>query len=73
MNDDRLRQHWERVYAQKPPGSVSWHRPHLVASMDFVRRTGLGPEARILHSTPAGATQQFLYARFRHRDPGPTG
>lgn len=46
--DDELRRHWETAYGRKTPDTVSWYRPHLETSLEFVRRAGLAPDARII-------------------------
>lgn len=40
--------HWESVYGAKAPDAVSWYAPHLLLSMDYVRRAGLGKHASIV-------------------------
>lgn len=40
--------HWERVYSTKGADQVSWYRPHLEQSLDFIRTCGLAPDARIV-------------------------
>lgn len=40
--------HWQEVYEKKTPGEVSWYRPHLERSLEFVRSTYLQPDARII-------------------------
>ncbi|WP_374665702.1 class I SAM-dependent methyltransferase [Ramlibacter sp.] len=42
------RDHWEAVYRSKPAEGVSWYQPHAWRSMDFIRATGLGTDARII-------------------------
>ena len=42
------RSHWERVYASKAPESVSWYAPHLLESLDYIRRTGLPKRAAVI-------------------------
>lgn len=42
------RAHWDAVYASKPPEAVSWYAPHLVRSLEYIRKTGLGPDAAIV-------------------------
>jgi len=42
------RVHWENVYQQKDPRSVSWYRAHLEVSMALLRKTGLGRESRVI-------------------------
>jgi len=40
--------HWQTVYEQKSSDAVSWYRPHLERSLDFIRSSGLGLDARIV-------------------------
>ena len=42
------RQHWETVYRTKAPDAVSWYAPHLVESLEFIRRTELPTRAAVL-------------------------
>ena len=42
------RSHWERVYASMAPESVSWYAPHLLESLDYIRRTGLPKRAAVI-------------------------
>jgi SAM-dependent methyltransferase len=30
--------HWEQIYTQKAPDEVSWYRPHLETSLDFIEQ-----------------------------------
>jgi len=30
--------HWERIYAEKSPDTVSWYRPHLETSLELIER-----------------------------------
>ncbi|MCP4499034.1 MAG: class I SAM-dependent methyltransferase [Deltaproteobacteria bacterium] len=41
-------QHWQAVYERKAPDEVSWYRPHLDRSLEFIRSCGLTPDARIV-------------------------
>lgn len=41
-------QHWRAVYAQKAANQVSWFRPHLERSLDFIRSAKLPKDARIV-------------------------
>jgi SAM-dependent methyltransferase len=41
-------EHWDAIYADKRPQEVSWYRPHLDRSLDFVDIAGLSPHAAIL-------------------------
>jgi len=40
--------HWQAVYEKKKPEEVSWYRPHLGQSLDFIRSCRLPPDARIV-------------------------
>ncbi len=40
--------HWQDVYNKKTPGEVSWYRPHLDRSLEFIRSSELQPDARII-------------------------
>lgn len=42
------REHWDAVYASKPPEAVSWYAPHLERSLAYIRRSGLEPGAAIV-------------------------
>ncbi len=41
-------QHWDSVYKTKSPERVSWFRPHLDRSLQFIASARLPPEASIL-------------------------
>lgn len=34
-----IQTHWENVYQAKAPDKVSWYRPHLEKSIEFIRRS----------------------------------
>ncbi|MDH4284311.1 MAG: class I SAM-dependent methyltransferase [Gallionellaceae bacterium] len=40
--------HWEKVYQTKPPDTVSWYRPHLERSLDFIQRAAPDKSAAII-------------------------
>ncbi len=42
------KQHWEKVYANKPVDSVSWFQPHAVQSMKIIQRLSLDKSAHII-------------------------
>ena len=44
----RNREHWDRVYRQKGPESVSWYRPHLERSLGFIEGANLARDAAII-------------------------
>ena len=43
-----IREHWQRVYSEKELERVSWYQDHPTHSLDLIRATGLGRDARIL-------------------------
>jgi 2-polyprenyl-3-methyl-5-hydroxy-6-metoxy-1,4-benzoquinol methylase len=40
--------HWEKVYQTKSPDAVSWYRPHLERSLDFIKRAAPDRSAAII-------------------------
>ena len=44
----RSREHWEGVYERKRPDEVSWYRPHLERSLQFIDAAGLRADAAII-------------------------
>ena len=40
--------HWEAIYGKKGPQDVSWYRPHLDRSLQFIDRAALPQEAAII-------------------------
>jgi len=40
--------HWESIYERKAPDQVSWYRPHLERSLDFIHGAGLASDAAII-------------------------
>jgi len=42
------KKHWEQVYGTKAADSVSWYRPHLERSLDFLQGAGLPLTAPII-------------------------
>jgi SAM-dependent methyltransferase len=40
--------HWEEVYAQRTPDSVSWFQPHAEHSLELIARAGLARDAAII-------------------------
>lgn len=40
--------HWESIYERKAPDQVSWYRPHLERSLEFIERAGLAADAAII-------------------------
>jgi ubiquinone/menaquinone biosynthesis C-methylase UbiE len=43
-----LEEHWQEVYATKDTQRVSWYRPHLDRSLEFIRSRQLPKDARIV-------------------------
>jgi len=44
----RGEEHWDSIYGRKAPDQVSWYRPHLDRSLEFIDRARLSPDAAIL-------------------------
>lgn len=44
----RAKTHWEAVYAQRTPDSVSWFQPHAEHSLELIARAGLTRDAAII-------------------------
>src|SRR5713226_384255 len=40
--------HWERIYAEKSPDTVSWYRPHLETSLELIERAAPARSAAII-------------------------
>ena len=40
--------HWEKVYATKAPGAVSWYRAHLETSLALIERAAPDPSSSII-------------------------
>jgi SAM-dependent methyltransferase len=47
-NPSGAQQHWDRVFSTKSADEVSWYRPHLEISLDFIRRAATKLSAPIL-------------------------
>ena len=43
-----VREHWHRFYGKKMSEQVSWYQEHPTDSLDLIRATGLGKQARVL-------------------------
>lgn len=41
-------EHWEAIYGKKGPQDVSWYRPHLDRSLQFIDRAALPRDAAII-------------------------
>lgn len=44
----RAKTHWEEVYAQRTPDSVSWFQPHAEHSLELIAHAGLARDAAII-------------------------
>jgi SAM-dependent methyltransferase len=44
----RGEEHWDSIYARKAPDQVSWYRPHLERSLEFIDGARLSPDAAII-------------------------
>ena len=42
------RKHWDKVYAARGPGGVSWFRPHLDQSLAFLEATRIAHSGRVI-------------------------
>ena len=42
------KQHWEQLYARKSPLEVSWYQADPESSLELIRESGVGQDARIL-------------------------
>lgn len=42
------KKHWESIYATRQHNQVSWFQEHAALSLQFIRDTGVGPDAHIL-------------------------
>src|ERR1700720_4475217 len=51
------RSHWEQVYATKKPEQVSWFRPHLERTLEWIERAAPDRRASLLD---VGAGQSTL-------------
>jgi 2-polyprenyl-3-methyl-5-hydroxy-6-metoxy-1,4-benzoquinol methylase len=40
--------HWEKVYIEKAPATVSWYRPHLETSLALIERAAAGCSAAVI-------------------------
>jgi SAM-dependent methyltransferase len=54
VTEDRT-SHWQTVYQQKSPDSVSWYAPHLVSSLELLKQAGLSADSRVI-DVGAGAS-----------------
>ncbi|EJL69408.1 class I SAM-dependent methyltransferase [Chryseobacterium populi] len=48
MNDLTNKKHWETIYETKNPDQVSWTQEKPETSLNFIRSSGFGKEARII-------------------------
>ena len=44
----RRQDHWQRVYAEKSPLSVSWYQPAPLLCLELIRRSGVGPDDALI-------------------------
>jgi hypothetical protein len=44
----QAKSHWETVYEDKSTDSVSWYRPHLDRSLEYIEKAGLPEDARMV-------------------------
>lgn len=42
------REHWEQVYAGKPPDRLGWYKPRLSTSLEWITALEPGPDAAII-------------------------
>lgn len=42
------REHWESIYKRNNPDAVSWYRPHLDRSLQFIEKACLPPTGALL-------------------------
>jgi 2-polyprenyl-3-methyl-5-hydroxy-6-metoxy-1,4-benzoquinol methylase len=40
--------HWDKIYGEKPPGQLSWHRPHLDVSLKLIEAAAPQRSASII-------------------------
>jgi len=50
------RDHWQRVYEEKDSEKVSWYRPHLDTSLEWIEAGGVPASARIIDVGGGAAT-----------------
>jgi 2-polyprenyl-3-methyl-5-hydroxy-6-metoxy-1,4-benzoquinol methylase len=43
-----VRTYWEKIYSEKSPDTVSWYRPHLETSLEFIERAAPARSASII-------------------------
>jgi SAM-dependent methyltransferase len=60
--------HWEAIYGHKRVDEVSWYRPHLERSLDFVERTHLSTDAALIDVGAGASTlvDDLLQRGYRH-------
>jgi SAM-dependent methyltransferase len=44
----KKQEHWDAIYGKKGPQEVSWYRPHLDRSLQFIHQACLSPDAVII-------------------------
>lgn len=45
---DDAQNHWEKIYTEKAPNTVSWFRPHLETSLELIGRLAPGRQVSII-------------------------
>jgi SAM-dependent methyltransferase len=53
------KQHWDKIYSTKAPGSVSWFQEHADLSVHLIHKTGLSKDAAIIDV--GGGTSKLVY------------
>jgi ubiquinone/menaquinone biosynthesis C-methylase UbiE len=48
MEANSRKEHWEKVFTEKKLTEVSWYQPNPKTSIDLIKATGLGKDARII-------------------------
>lgn len=48
MNDNSLKEHWEKVYNTKAENEVSWYQPYPSTSMEIISSLDLSPDAAVI-------------------------
>ena len=48
MNQTERHQHWERVYTERNPNSVSWFQPHPRTSLELVEKAELNSNSSLI-------------------------
>ena len=48
--------HWEKIYTEQAPDTVSWYRPHLETSLALIEQAAAGRSASIIDVGGGGST-----------------